>query len=455
MRQAPVLEPADAFNALVSAAAEAGFTPVLAPTLRYQADILGVADAPAIGEPEQLTSGFASPDRLLHAEVFKVEGACLVVTVKDNDRGVVMEEPDGTFRRPETTEKALQISLLTASNDEKPLDILATLASELFGVPLETYTYDSHRFDELREEGRDRPLAISETDVAAAALLSDRAARSLAVSIKSSGGLLLTDIPKQLSGEDRSRVDELRSDLEAKGLIERDVVVICKRTQSQINRLPSRELLGALSKEGLKCACGRAIGDERVEEAVAVTDAGRSLLDGSRWFSILLLEELTRLGVPPDRILIEQESGGDEMDCIADVSGEVVFFELKDKEFSLGNAYSFGAKMGIVRPRHPVIVTTERVANDAKQHFSRARSAADGRRRYRTYGTSFADDEQRPVHYIEGLEHLSERLENIVGSIYRADSVQILREVLPLAAIPTSAVIKAVEGRSSAAPITK
>jgi hypothetical protein len=127
-----------------------------------------------------------------------------------------------------------------------------------------------------------------------------------------------------------------------------------------------------MAESGLKCACGRDIREERVEEAMSLAPLGRRLLDGSRWLSLLVMEELHNRGVEYERMLIEQKSGGDEMDCFADISGELVLLELKDKEFSLGNAYSFGAKIGITRPQMSVIVTTAHVGGDAKDHFRRA-----------------------------------------------------------------------------------
>ena len=53
-------------------------------------------------------------------------------------------------------------------------------------------------------------------------------------------------------------------------------------------------------------------------------------------------------------VLVEQSVGGDEIDCVANISGELTLFELKDKEFNLGN--------------------------DAKEHFTRARQAGKSRR---------------------------------------------------------------------------
>ena len=108
----------------------------------------------------------------------------------------------------------------------------------------------------------------------------------------------------------------------------------------------------------------------RVRQAGSDESVGRSrllllILDvASRrkfWLTLCLLVELQRIGVPLNDTLIEQQVGGDEVDCLAVVSGELVFFELKDKDFNLGNAYSFGAKMGILRPDHAVILSTQKI----------------------------------------------------------------------------------------------
>jgi hypothetical protein len=87
-----------------------------------------------------------------------------------------------------------------------------------------------------------------------------------------------------------------------------------------------------MAEAGLNCACGRDIREERTEEALSLARLGRQLPDGSRWLSLLVMEELHHRGIECERMLIEQKSGGDEMDCFADISGELVLFELKDKE---------------------------------------------------------------------------------------------------------------------------
>jgi hypothetical protein len=282
----------------------------------------------------------------------------------------------------------------------------------------------------------------------AAHLFRDRTVQILAVSIKTSGGLLVRDLPKQLPAEARDRTDNIQKSLLSHGLIDAEIVVVCTKTQAQTARAPSREVLERLSKQGLKCACGRPIADERIEEALTITDLGRSLLDGNRWLILLLVEELQQVGVPLDRILTEQQVGGDEIDCLADISGELAFFELKDKDFNLGNAYSFGAKIGIIRPDHPVILSTQRIGGDAREHFERARLA----RRSRSGEYYLSEEEPAEIHYIEGLNCLPEGIQALASTIYARDARRILNRVLPLASLDSGSLIAAIEGRRAPEP---
>jgi hypothetical protein len=221
--------------------------------------------------------------------------------------------------------------------------------------------------------------------------------------------------------------------------------VICGKTQGQVARVPSRDILKRMSDDGVKCACGRAIADERIEEALSITDLGRTLLDGSRWLTLLVVEQLQLVGVPLNRILIEQQVGSDELDCLADISGDFVLFELKDKDFNLGNAYSFGAKMQIIRPDHAVIFSTQKIGNDAREHFGRARLARNVG--LRTLPSS--DGERAEILYFEGLDQLRGGIEALATDKYRQHAVRALKPVLDLAAIPAAPLISALEHRTS------
>jgi hypothetical protein len=425
---------------------------LLEPTLKFQDDILGAGGelvTPSLQRRPAMGVVRSRRRNVRTAEVFTDAAKNLYI--------VVVRSLEGGYATATTTASVtgkdapltLYVYFISRDTSSVPLTKFEDIINETLGIKLEPTQYTSNRLDELKSEGMEPPTTPDETDLASARLLADSTLRTLAVAVKSSGGLLIGDLPKQVPAGARGRIDDLRSKLLSAGIVSAELIVICKRTQAQVARAPTAELVKELSKQGLKCACGRPIAGERVEEAITITDHGKHLLDKSRWFSLLLLQELLELKVPLNHILLDQQVGGDEMDCVADISGELALFELKDKEFSLGNAYPFGAKIGIIRPKHPVIVTTEHVGNDAKEHFQRA-EVAGARRRYDPDLYEVGEQPQT-TQYIEGVENLRPGLEDLVTRIYGADAREILAEVLPLAAIDPKALLEALQRHTIAA----
>jgi hypothetical protein len=426
--------------------------PLLQPTLGKAGEVLGTA-------PEELRSSktgrreFFEPRRIAtEGEIFTDGRSLIVLSVYEDSsrrtasiqRAVASEEQAAAESR-----YRLGISAVGPVRESDSLTHAVAVAKEILAVSMQPHSYKRERFEALKAEGRETPTAPSPGELKAAQLLGDRIIRALALAIKSSGGLLVRDLPKQLPEEARDRVDALTSALRDSGAIESEIVIVCRKSQAQITRAPSRAVLDDISQKGLKCACGRPLAEERVEEALAVTDLGRSLLDKARWLTVLLVEELRAVGIERDAVIVEQNVGGDEIDCLANVSGELTLFELKDREFSLGNAYSFGAKIAIIRPEHPVIITTERVGNDAKDHFVRARLAGGPRERIR----AGLDEETGKITYIEGVENLKAGIQELVGAINREDAVKLLDDVLPLAAMDGQALLHALERPGASATV--
>lgn len=422
-----------------------GYKCVMRPALELQAQLLQV---PVSSTDRRSSESFTSARRydVSLGEVVTDGRNVISVTVRERLRPPrIRTNADGSIAPvPGSGRAERSVWVQCVSPDVDPnLDTLIQGISERLNVTFEPYYYKSERFEELRSEGRECPGQPSPLEVMGARTLSDRATRTLATAIKASGGLMLSDLKRQLPREEQERVDQIRELLTSQELASNELLVICKKSSTQVLRLPSSDTLADLDRSGVKCACGRRILDERIEKALSLTEFGRRLLDGSRWFTILLIDELVALGVATQQLLVEQNEGGDEMDCLADISGELVFFELKDKEFNLGNAYSFGAKIGIVRPDHSVIITTEKVGGDARDHFQRAQIAEN--RGFRTY--DYSDPRPRPLVYIEGLETLRNDLTQFVTSIVKKDAASILSEAIESIVLDPREVVEAIEGR--------
>ena len=106
--------------------------------------------------------------------------------------------------------------------------------------------------------------------------------------------------------------------------------------------------------------------------------------------------------------------------------------------------------MGIFRPRHPVIITTEVVGGDAKDHFRRARLGQE--QRQSPYELDDFDEDESPsgITYIEGLNNLRSGLEKLVTEIYSRDMQAVLAQAVPQGVLSPAALLRAV--RSSTGP---
>ncbi|MFI1606157.1 hypothetical protein ACH4YN_29105 [Streptomyces griseofuscus] len=385
---------------------------IVGPLIDRQAQLLNVPKESLVANvPRGLFRRILSPNEsVLSADVYVHGSTLIALRVTKASRLQRTRSDGGDILHREMEQHMLHVTFAAPDINNVNLAEFEDAVKEVWGVSIKEVKQPLRRLREIAPNGKaEKP---TDADIACAETLSDKSCRSLAIAIKSSGGLLLSDTPKQIPSKDRGRVDEVVQALEKIGVVETEIVVVCSKNATQVNRVPNVEVLKTLDEHGVRCSCGKPLSAEIAEEALSVTEYGQSMLDGSRWFSVLVLQHLLDLGIPLENIRMEQEYSGEEVDCMADVYGRLILFELKDKQFNLGNAYSFGAKVGIFRPDYPVIVTTERVGSDAREHFVRSANSERNRDRY-----SIADRPASDMVFIEGIPSLRKGLESLITSI--------------------------------------
>jgi|GEM_PF-4608832 len=303
--------------------------------------------------------------------------------------------------RPEEFARALR----TIEEDHHPLLALALNAKPESDETWITLSWANPGFDELLSiSAAFEPASFSPDQVAAAKTLKDINLWKLATSVKASGGVPLKSLQQQLGSTEQG----LRL-LQTAGLVQKEHVVICKRTSGLVNRLPSRELLERLDEQGVRCgSCGRLLTDERLDELIAPTDLGKQLLDHGRWMAAVLIEELDRLGIPREKVLLEFRESSEEVDAFVDIDGSLVMIELKDKEFSMGHAYPLSGRIAMYHPKYVLIVSRDKVAPDVRSYFERTKPEAR-------------------LSYVEELTALPQELE-ILANLARSSKVETLLE---------------------------
>jgi hypothetical protein len=152
------------------------------------------------------------------------------------------------------------------------------------------------------------------------------------------------------------------------GLLRQEYLLVCRKDSRALLTVPDLGDLGDAAN--LPCAaCGRPMKDELAQEIVSPTPEGKSLADGSKWMTIWITDELVAAGVPLESISWSVSAGEDEIDIVARVAGLPVFFELKDREFGLGDAYRFVTRVVRYGGEHGVVITTDRVNEEAKKYL--------------------------------------------------------------------------------------
>ncbi len=430
---------------------------LVASTRQLHGTILGVPVLPARdGRTAPRFLALTGPrDAIREAEIGTDGSDVFVLTINEIQSGFVLAA--GGSPQPETRLE-LRLQFLSPHADARSYEQLKDRINQAFEVSLADDSEPGSRFRELLAEGRTPTGPIPGEQVAGARILSNRHNRTVAVAIKSSAGLLVSELPKHLGKNASVSPEEVKEGLATAGLITSEWVLVCKKTQSEILRAPSSHLLNSLAQPGVRCGCGQNMQDERRDEVLTITELGRTLLDGSHWLSILVVDEFVELGIPRDHILVDQQHGGDETDCLVDINGDLAFLELKDKMFSLGNAYPFGAKLPIIQARHSIIVTTDQVGNDVKRHFEAARA---GEKKARASFVFYEeDDRQGAIRYVEGVENLSPAIASLITEINQRNARLLLTEVLAFASPSPDSVLSAVrikvatdDDKSAAEPI--
>lgn len=277
-----------------------------------------------------------------------------------------------------------------------------------------SYGLVSGRFNDILHDTKIKLLTTDQvaTDERACQVLSNPETRSWAIRIKASGGALESDLIKK-SSVDPAVLQNVISDLDSASLLAREYVVICKKTSNRVNRFDSRDQLDSASQIGVKCSCGAVISQERIEEFIRPSALLVKLVTGSLWMTSQLVSILKKEGVSGQRIALNIHDGTEEVDAFADFDASLIMFELKDNEFSMGHAYSFGARLAINKPEYAIIVATKGVAPDVKQHFERIQPEAK-------------------IIYIEGLYDLQPAIASVLKQIRSKSVSKLLARFEPL-----------------------
>lgn len=179
-----------------------------------------------------------------------------------------------------------------------------------------------------------------------------------------------------------------------------EFLLTCKQDQHTICVVPVKDHLTKEPMTSLRCSvCGRSFPDENLQVIYTLTNTGKRLIDGSLWMSIWITELLKVNGVKIETIKWGLEANGEELDIIVQDFDSRIFFELKDREFGLGDAYPFVYRVTRYGGSVAIIATLDKVSPDAQKFFKEETQ----RREY-----------PLPIRYFEGSEGIRQGIIKLV-----------------------------------------
>jgi hypothetical protein len=222
----------------------------------------------------------------------------------------------------------------------------------------------SHNFDAIRKSRQSINEVSAEENQAMGAFTTPEI-RALIRDLERVGSLTVSDLPKVLGEAQGTAVAGRLGELRSLGLIQSEYVIVCSRTGNAVLRTDDPNKLQKMAPDWMKCACGRPLNEERVDQVIMPTDRATALNDKGRWMTTLATAILPKLGISREQVIIDSSPAG--TDIVLDLSGDLVLVVLKDREFNLADAYSFNGKVSRIKAAEGVIVSNEGLSGDAKK----------------------------------------------------------------------------------------
>ncbi|WP_025025587.1 hypothetical protein [Caldalkalibacillus mannanilyticus] len=313
---------------------------------------------------------YGSSKGIMWSTFFKLSNEkdyCLITLIEDDET---------ENKRSKTKRHKISLGFMSVDYNideiQKILDFLVENIREL-----DTWSVVQKKNEKFIELSQNYSSPVfSEEEYVFAKYFNDSLLSSIILTIKSSGSLLKRDLINKF--EKIEDINKYLDSLKEQNLIRPEYVVLCKKTNEQITKSSKKESIDLMGEHDIRCSrCDRLITEETIEELLITTKISNNMIDGSRWMTINLVDALVALGVPLEDILVNIAEGPEEIDAIVSIGENLLLFELKDSQFSLGHAYPFQSRLVVYNAGIGVIWASRGVAPEVKEHFNRVKPEAD------------------------------------------------------------------------------
>lgn len=451
------LEPQDLSNCLLKLSNE-GWKPALFEAQRTFLNMAGVADKMLTIPTQSDVRGRVASNSIAGDIFFRDDGVYYIVL---NAGGAVAIDRYGRIiRRYEDEKPTIEIGVIsnTVEGINQQLQLFVTaiesaIKSSVDGRKARHITFywnekrpASTRMEEIIQSGGEQSgvklnrACLDKEEITACNILASKLARDTLIEISQAGFVRERDL---LSRKTKN-IEDIKAAIEqlkVGGLLNSEYLLECKRTGTPLTRLQNRLQVTSPEVSSLICpSCNSPFGQELLSEGYSLSSLGRKMSRQSYWMTVWVTNLLHNLGIPLDSILWNVTESGEEVDLLVGFLGQLWIFELKDREFGSGDAYPLNYRQVRYRANKAIIITTEKVAKDARRVFDELiRESRRPERNGPLYieGLSAAEEILRKEVSNASLRYAQQRL-SILGEISGYDLSSVLQARFGETVIPSS-----------------
>lgn len=247
-------------------------------------------------EPEKkIIPQISDSDTLAAGDIFLKESSVLFYLIPKSLNSITIGEisPDDSFANlaefSAKVEEALAGANITSSKKWEETKIEESITNSLKEASHEV------KFDK--------------NELKATSLLEDKFSYSVLKEIFDKKHSSVKNLIDAFGQDNKEKIEKLLENFEKANLINKDYVILCRKSNQQILQVSSKQAIEETSQSMFKCfICGNPIASEEIDEIITCSDFGKKLLINDFWLLIKLLNYLDTAKIKRENIYIEADT---------------------------------------------------------------------------------------------------------------------------------------------------
>lgn len=200
-------------------------------------------------------------------------------------------------------------------------------------------------------------IKFDKNEIKTTALLEDKFSYSLLKEIYNKRNTSMKNLIDTFGPERRERIEKDLASFEKAGLVTKDYVILCKKSNQQILQVSSKQAIEETSQSSFKCfICGNPIANEEIDEIITCSALGKKLLTNDYWLLIKFLDHLDDLSIKKENIFVQSDNQLIQKVFVRQ-NQKLIFVVICNKKLELNDSYQLSSLINTFNTPYVILVS--------------------------------------------------------------------------------------------------